>query len=101
MWAFCTLLIFLAPKRSPSIKGKTLSLQIGFSAGGHDLFGRTLTRHICRHILGDPEVIALNMPSAVVHTHPVHTVVVSSLVKPLLPRSADATIFAEIKIMIR
>lgn len=36
--------------------------------------------------------------NAVVHTHPVHTVVFSSLGTPLLPLSADATIFGDIKI---
>ena len=45
-------------------RGKTLSVQIGFSAGGYDLYGRTLARHIGRHMPGNPEVIALNMPGA-------------------------------------
>ena len=36
--------------------------------------------------------------NAVVHTHPVHTVVFSSLDLPLLPLSADATIFGNIEI---
>jgi L-fuculose-phosphate aldolase len=36
--------------------------------------------------------------NAVVHTHPLHTVVFSSLGVPLLPLSADATIFGDIGI---
>lgn len=54
----------LSADEAPFYKGKTLSLQIGFSAGGYDLYGRTLARHIGRHIPGNPEVIALNMPGA-------------------------------------
>ena len=49
---------------APFYRGKTLSVQIGFSAGGYDLYGRTLARHIGRHLPGNPEVIALNMPGA-------------------------------------
>lgn len=45
-------------------RGKTLSVQIGFSAGGYDLYGRTLARYIGKHIPGNPEVIAVNMPGA-------------------------------------
>ena len=36
--------------------------------------------------------------NAVIHTHPVHAVVFSSLGTPLLPLSADATIFGDIRI---
>lgn len=46
-------------------KGKTVTIAIGFSAGGtYDLFGRLVARHIGKHIPGNPTVIAQNMPGA-------------------------------------
>ncbi len=46
-------------------KGKTLSVVIGYSAGGgYDIYARSLARHIGRHIPGNPAVIAQNMPGA-------------------------------------
>ena len=46
-------------------KGKTISVYIGFSAGGtYDYFGRLLTRHLGKHIPGNPTVIAQAMPGA-------------------------------------
>ena len=38
---------------------------IGFGpGGGYDLWGRTIARHIGRHLLGRPNVVAQNMPGA-------------------------------------
>jgi tripartite-type tricarboxylate transporter receptor subunit TctC len=46
-------------------RGKTISVYIGFSAGGtYDYFGRLLTRHLGRHVPGNPTVIAQSMPGA-------------------------------------
>ena len=46
-------------------KGKTVSIYIGFSAGGtYDLFGRLVARHIGKHIPGNPTVVAQSMPGA-------------------------------------
>ena len=46
-------------------KGKTISVYIGFSAGGtYDYFGRLLTRHLAKHIPGNPNVVAVAMPGA-------------------------------------
>lgn len=46
-------------------KGKTVTIAIGFSAGGtYDLFGRLVSRHIGKHIPGNPTVIAQSMPGA-------------------------------------
>ena len=46
-------------------KGKTISVYIGFSAGGtYDYFGRLLTRHLGKHIPGNPNVVAVAMPGA-------------------------------------
>src|SRR5262249_39767325 len=45
--------------------GKTIQLLIGFSAGGgYDIYGRTLARHMGRHIPGNPKVVTQNMPGA-------------------------------------
>ena len=46
-------------------RGKTLSILVGFSAGGgYDLNARTLARHIGRHIPGNPTALVVNMPGA-------------------------------------
>jgi tripartite-type tricarboxylate transporter receptor subunit TctC len=46
-------------------KGKTISVYIGFSAGGtYDYFGRLLTRHLGKHLPGNPSVVAQAMPGA-------------------------------------
>ena len=46
-------------------KGKTVRIIVGFSAGGgYDHYARVLSRHIGRHIPGQPNVIVQNMPGA-------------------------------------
>ncbi|MFN3889401.1 MAG: Bug family tripartite tricarboxylate transporter substrate binding protein [Beijerinckiaceae bacterium] len=46
-------------------KGKTITIVIGFSAGGdYDLRARLLSRHMDRHIPGAPTILARNMPGA-------------------------------------
>ena len=46
-------------------KGRTVSVYIGFAAGGtYDLFGRLVARHIGKHIPGNPTVVAQSMPGA-------------------------------------
>ena len=46
-------------------KGKTISVLIGFGPGGaNDVWARLLTRHMGRHIPGEPNMIAQNMPGA-------------------------------------
>lgn len=45
--------------------GKTVSLQVGFSAGGgYDQYARALAQHFSKHIPGKPQVIVKNMPGA-------------------------------------
>src|SRR6185437_4381842 len=45
--------------------GKTVTLIIGFGAGGgYDLWGRLVARHIGRHLPGNPTVVPQNMPGA-------------------------------------
>jgi tripartite-type tricarboxylate transporter receptor subunit TctC len=46
-------------------KGKQISLLIGFGpGGGNDIWGRTIARHMGRHIPGNPTMVAQNMPGA-------------------------------------
>jgi tripartite-type tricarboxylate transporter receptor subunit TctC len=46
-------------------RGKTMRIVIGFSSGGgYDQYGRLLSRHIGRHIPGQPTVVVQNMPGA-------------------------------------
>jgi tripartite-type tricarboxylate transporter receptor subunit TctC len=48
-----------------SLAGKSVHMIIGFGpGGGYDLWGRTVARHIGRHLPGNPTVIAQNMPGA-------------------------------------
>jgi tripartite-type tricarboxylate transporter receptor subunit TctC len=45
--------------------GKTVQMIIGFGAGGgYDLWGRTVARHIGKHLPGKPNVVPQNMPGA-------------------------------------
>jgi tripartite-type tricarboxylate transporter receptor subunit TctC len=47
-------------------RGKTLSMIVATSPGGdYDLRARLLTRHLGRHIPGEPTIVARNMPGAV------------------------------------
>src|SRR4051812_17250623 len=46
-------------------KGKTVTCYIGYGVGGgYDLFARTISRHMSRHIPGNPSIIPVNMPGA-------------------------------------
>ncbi len=58
-----------APVHAQSVEqfytGKTITLSIGFTpAGGYDLYGRLVARHLGRHIPGKPNIVAQNMPGA-------------------------------------
>jgi tripartite-type tricarboxylate transporter receptor subunit TctC len=51
--------------KEPFYKGKTISLIIGSNAsGGYDGYGRLLSRHMGRHIPGNPGFVVQNMPGA-------------------------------------
>ena len=46
-------------------RGKTLNIVVGHEAGtGYDFFARTLSRHIGRHLPGNPNVVVQNMQGA-------------------------------------
>lgn len=46
-------------------KGKTITIYVGYGAGGgFDFYGRLASRHLGRHIPGQPNVIVSNMPGA-------------------------------------
>lgn len=46
-------------------KGKTITLYVGFSAGGgYDTYSRTVARHWGNHIPGNPNIVVKNRPGA-------------------------------------
>src|SRR5262245_18142052 len=46
-------------------RGKTVSFVVGFGpGGGYDLYARVISRHIGRHIPGNPAVVVQNMDGA-------------------------------------
>ena len=46
-------------------RGRTVTLVVGYSAGGgYDQYARLLSRHLGRHIPGNPTVLVQNMPGA-------------------------------------
>jgi tripartite-type tricarboxylate transporter receptor subunit TctC len=62
-------LTLAAPARAQSVeefyRGRTVTILIGFSAGGgYDLYARLLARHLGKHIPGNPTVVPQNMPGA-------------------------------------
>jgi tripartite-type tricarboxylate transporter receptor subunit TctC len=63
---FALLIATSAADAQPDLlAGKSVQMVIGFGAGGgYDLWGRTVGRHIGRHLPGSPSVIPQNMPGA-------------------------------------
>ena len=54
-----------AQNATEAFAGKSLTVVIGFgTGGGYDLWGRTLARHIGRHLPGRPAVVAQNILGA-------------------------------------
>jgi tripartite-type tricarboxylate transporter receptor subunit TctC len=46
-------------------KGKTITLSVGYSAGGgYDALARILARHMPRYIPGNPQIVVVNEPGA-------------------------------------
>src|SRR5918998_3579902 len=55
----------LAQTGGEALAGKAVTMVIGFGpGGGYDLWGRTVARHIGRHLPGTPTVVPQNMPGA-------------------------------------
>src|SRR5712672_1747740 len=55
----------LAQSAEPFFARKTITISIGYTAGGsYDLYGRLVARHLGKHIPGQPSVVAQNMPGA-------------------------------------
>jgi tripartite-type tricarboxylate transporter receptor subunit TctC len=51
--------------QADAFAGKTVQMIIGFGpGGGYDLWGRTVARHIGKHLPGKPNVVPQNMPGA-------------------------------------
>jgi tripartite-type tricarboxylate transporter receptor subunit TctC len=54
-----------AAAQADALAGKNVQMIIGFGpGGGYDLWGRTLGRHIGKHLPGHPNVVPQNMPGA-------------------------------------
>src|SRR5215471_11362143 len=54
-----------AQAQEPFFARKTITISIGYTAGGsYDLYGRLVARHLGKHIPGQPTVVAQNMPGA-------------------------------------
>src|SRR5499433_7850 len=52
-----------AAAQEPLFARKTITISIGYTAGGsYDLYGRLVARHLGKHIPGRPTVVAQNMP---------------------------------------
>ena len=49
----------------PAFAGKTITIYVGYTAGGsYDLYGRLVSRHLGAHLAGRPTVVVQNMPGA-------------------------------------
>jgi tripartite-type tricarboxylate transporter receptor subunit TctC len=64
--ALAALLQMVSPARADDFyQGKTLTIVVGYSAGGgYDINARLVSRHFGRHIPGSPAVVVVNMPGA-------------------------------------
>ena len=66
--AITAVLIFLNTATfaaAPSFEGKTVRIIVGYSAGGgYDLYARAISRHMGKHIPGQPAIIVENMTGA-------------------------------------
>jgi tripartite-type tricarboxylate transporter receptor subunit TctC len=54
-----------ARAQAPFFQGKTITIVVGYLAGdGYDIWSRLLAAHMGKHIPGNPNMIAQNMPGA-------------------------------------
>jgi tripartite-type tricarboxylate transporter receptor subunit TctC len=69
-------------------RSNTLQILVGYSAGGgYDTYARTLSRHIGRHIPGNPNVVVRNVPGA-------GSMVLTNQIANTLPQ--DGTVFGTV-----
>ena len=55
----------MALAATPFYEGKTIRIIVGFSAGGgYDAYARALSRHMAKHLPGNPTIIVENMTGA-------------------------------------
>lgn len=63
--AAMAMLLPMAAAAQPNFAGKTVTIIVGYKAGGgYDATARLLARHLPKHIPGKPTVIVQNMPGA-------------------------------------
>src|SRR5919205_1485832 len=61
--ALAAALLPLAAAAQPNFSGKTITIVVGYKAGGgYDTAARLLARHLPNHLPGKPTVIVQNMP---------------------------------------
>jgi len=68
-WVLAIALLVPVPAFAQSVeeffRGKTINFVIGYpTAGAPDIYARLVARHMARHIPGNPNIIARNMPGA-------------------------------------
>jgi tripartite-type tricarboxylate transporter receptor subunit TctC len=75
-WSLIILFLVLSPyvplpdrialaQTPPFYQGKTIRIIVGFTSGGlYDQYARILSRHMPKHIPGNPNIVVQNMPGA-------------------------------------
>jgi tripartite-type tricarboxylate transporter receptor subunit TctC len=65
LWAGTDVAAHAAVSDADFYRGRTLTLVVGYTAGGgYDLYARLLAKHLASHLPGRPNVIPQNMPGA-------------------------------------
>ena len=65
-WSIALTLPAAADPVADFYRGKIVTMLVATSPGGdYDLRARLLARHLGRHIPGEPQIVARNMPGAV------------------------------------
>ncbi len=63
--AACTSASARADAVADFFRDKTITVYIGYAVGGaYDLYGRSIAKHMPRHLAGNPRMLASNMPGA-------------------------------------
>ena len=62
--------VVVAHAQTPFYQGKTITIVVGYLAGdGYNIWARLLAAHMVKHIAGNPNMIAQNMPGGRVDDH--------------------------------